>query len=138
MYAKLLVAGQSVSPGTTPASMLSDETKWLAITHKSFDQGKRGFNERLSLLGKRLVESETSMALVANAVTSGSKAEPDEFGRVPFQHPQLNGVETLVETTVESKLSKFALYALANKYGIPAVLRWKPKLVSLISVTESS
>jgi large subunit ribosomal protein L15 len=30
---------------------LSDETKWLAITHKSFDQGKRGFNDRLSYLG---------------------------------------------------------------------------------------
>jgi hypothetical protein len=31
---------------------LSDETKWLAITHKSFDQGKRGFNDRLSYLGR--------------------------------------------------------------------------------------
>lgn len=33
---------------------LSDETKWLAITHKSFDQGKRGFNDRLSYLGRAL------------------------------------------------------------------------------------
>lgn len=31
---------------------LSEETKWLAVTHKSFDQGKRGFNDRLSYLGK--------------------------------------------------------------------------------------
>jgi large subunit ribosomal protein L15 len=30
---------------------LSDETKWLAVTHKSFDHGRRGFNERLSFLG---------------------------------------------------------------------------------------
>jgi large subunit ribosomal protein L15 len=31
--------------------MLSEETKWLAVTHKSFDQGRRGFNDRLAFLG---------------------------------------------------------------------------------------
>jgi large subunit ribosomal protein L15 len=31
--------------------MLQDEVKWLAVTHKSFDQGRRGFNDRLSYLG---------------------------------------------------------------------------------------
>jgi large subunit ribosomal protein L15 len=31
--------------------LLSDEIKWLAITHKSFDQGRRGFNDRLAFLG---------------------------------------------------------------------------------------
>lgn len=30
---------------------LSEEIKWLAVTHKSFDQGRRGFNDRLALLG---------------------------------------------------------------------------------------
>jgi large subunit ribosomal protein L15 len=33
-------------------SVLTDEIKWLAITHKSFDQGRRGFNDRLAFLGK--------------------------------------------------------------------------------------
>jgi large subunit ribosomal protein L15 len=32
--------------------MLTDETKWLAVTHKSFDHGRRGFNDRLSYLGR--------------------------------------------------------------------------------------
>ena len=32
-------------------SMLTDEVKWLAITHKSFDHGRRGYNDRLSFLG---------------------------------------------------------------------------------------
>lgn len=32
--------------------LLTDEVKWLAITHKSFDQGRRGFNDRLAFLGK--------------------------------------------------------------------------------------
>jgi large subunit ribosomal protein L15 len=32
-------------------SMLNEETRWLAITHKSYDQGRRGFNDRLSYMG---------------------------------------------------------------------------------------
>lgn len=31
--------------------VLSDKLKWLAVTHKSFDQGRRGFNDRLGFLG---------------------------------------------------------------------------------------
>lgn len=31
--------------------MLTDEVKWLAVTHKSFDQGRRGFNDRLAFFG---------------------------------------------------------------------------------------
>jgi large subunit ribosomal protein L15 len=31
--------------------MLSEELKWLTVTHKSFDQGRRGFNDRLAFLG---------------------------------------------------------------------------------------
>jgi hypothetical protein len=31
--------------------MLTEEVKWLAVTHKSFDQGRRGYNDRLAFLG---------------------------------------------------------------------------------------
>lgn len=44
MYTKLLGRGGE--------NALSDEVKWLAVTHKSFDQGRRGFNDRLAFLGK--------------------------------------------------------------------------------------
>ena len=37
--------------GRDGARMLSEETKWLAVTHKSFDQGRRGFNSRLAYFG---------------------------------------------------------------------------------------
>lgn len=37
-------------------TVLSDEVKWLAITHKSFDQGRRGFNDRLAFLGMAMFE----------------------------------------------------------------------------------
>ena len=32
-------------------TMLTEEVKWLAVTHKSFDHGKRGYNDRLAFLG---------------------------------------------------------------------------------------
>ena len=32
--------------------MLSEETKWLAVTNKSFDHGRRGFNDRLAFFGE--------------------------------------------------------------------------------------
>lgn len=31
--------------------MLTEEVKWLAVTHKSFDHGRRGYNDRLAYLG---------------------------------------------------------------------------------------
>ena len=34
---------------------LTDEVKWLAVTHKSFDQGRRGYNDRLAFLGTGLI-----------------------------------------------------------------------------------
>ena len=34
-------------------TMLTDEVKWLAITHKSFDHGRRGYNDRLAFFGGR-------------------------------------------------------------------------------------
>lgn len=46
MYDRLL--------GPGGRAMLPEELKWLAITHKSFDYGRRGFNERLTILGTAL------------------------------------------------------------------------------------
>ena len=37
--------------------MLTEEVKWLAVTHKSFDHGKRGYNDRLAFLGMGLALS---------------------------------------------------------------------------------
>ena len=31
--------------------MLTEEVKWLAVTHKSFDHGRRGYNDRLAFYG---------------------------------------------------------------------------------------
>ena len=37
--------------GKNGDKVLSEEVKWLAITHKSFDHGRRGYNDRLAFLG---------------------------------------------------------------------------------------
>ena len=39
--------------GSGGDKMLTEEVKWLAVTHKSFDHGRRGYNDRLAFLGKR-------------------------------------------------------------------------------------
>lgn len=44
MYIKFL--------GNGGDKVLTDEIKWLAVTHKSFDQGRRGFNDRLAFFGE--------------------------------------------------------------------------------------
>jgi large subunit ribosomal protein L15 len=47
--------------GNGGEKMLSEEVKWQAVTHKSFDQGRRGYNDRLAFLGtccKRIFSQE--------------------------------------------------------------------------------
>ena len=39
--------------GQPGSNVLSEEVKWQAVTHKSFDQGRRPFNDRLAYLGMR-------------------------------------------------------------------------------------
>ena len=40
--------------GEDGENVLTDEVKWLAVTHKSFDHGRRGYNDRLAFLGTQL------------------------------------------------------------------------------------
>jgi large subunit ribosomal protein L15 len=43
MYNRLL--------GRDGDKMLPEEIKWLAVTHKSFDYGRRGYNTKLAYFG---------------------------------------------------------------------------------------
>lgn len=45
--------------GPRGEELLPDEIKWLAVTHKSFDQGRRGFNDRIAYLGMSLPLTST-------------------------------------------------------------------------------
>ncbi|KAJ5345404.1 hypothetical protein N7452_003408 [Penicillium brevicompactum] len=110
--------------------VLSEETKWLAVTHKSFDQGRRGYNDRLAFLGKRIVQLQASLALAQNVpagAQGASPAEKDEFGRVPFTHAALDGLNNLSSETKKVLTERAKLAELAEKYDLQKVVRWSPK-----------
>lgn len=113
--------------------LLGEEVKWLAVTHKSFDHGRRGFNDRLAYLGRRIVELQTSQALINspqdNQWSRDNKGapKPDRHGRTPFLHPALNGLQGLTEEAGGQVLNKTRLSQLAERYGLDRVTRWTPK-----------
>lgn len=144
MYNRLLGPGGS--------KMLPEELKWLAVTHKSFDQGRRGFNDKLALMGtfffccvslfdvggggtdwvfftgRLAVAMEATKEIVSKSPLKGSR-QTDEFDRVPFEHEQLAAVDNLNVEGPKDVVGKEQLYALASSVGVLDVLRWKPRLV---------
>ncbi|KAI9744200.1 MAG: hypothetical protein M1818_002352 [Claussenomyces sp. TS43310] len=118
MYVKLLGRGGD--------QVLTEEIKWLAVTHKSFDQGRRGFNDRLALFGKQILLVQTNLALLHSPSGSATPI-PDPYGRTPYSHPALNGLPNLSTVSVSDVLAKERLGRLAASCGIPQVTRWKPR-----------
>lgn len=112
--------------------MLTEEVKWLAVTHKSFDHGRRGFNDRLAFLGKRIVSLQTSQALLNSPQPEQwprddqNRPLPDKYGRVPFIHSALSGLPGLTNDAEARVLDKTRLAGLAARYGFDHVTRWKP------------
>ena len=147
MYNRLLGPGGD--------SMLTEEVKWLAVTHKSFDHGRRGYNDRLAFLGtlsacllrytacivvkltsklagRRIVNLEASLALIKPSTEDKSRPTPlaASLRDTPFEHPDLEGIQMLTADVVLDLLSKKRLAALASRNGLADVVRWIPKRVS--------
>ncbi|KAF7559476.1 hypothetical protein G7046_g4678 [Stylonectria norvegica] len=108
--------------------MLPDEVKWLAVTHKSFDQGRRGFNDRLALLGRMTLIMETTKGIVSKEPLEGNQPA-DAFEREHFEHPQLRSLDNLNVEGPRDIAGKEALSQLAMEVGLIDVVRWKPRLV---------
>ncbi|EXJ91802.1 hypothetical protein A1O3_00352 [Capronia epimyces CBS 606.96] len=110
-------------------TLLSDETKWLAVTSKSFDHGRRGFNDRLAFFGKRILELQCSLGLlsVTDAAIFLKDKEKDPHGREPFRHPAIESAECLLGGAHEWFTNHKQLANLAIQYGLPEVIRWHPK-----------
>jgi large subunit ribosomal protein L15 len=100
--------------------------QWLAITHKSFDHGRRGFNDRLAFLGKRMLDVQTSLALLnapqATPPSQSSVADPNLY-----QNEALDGVDNISKFSKAQVLSPARLAGVARKYGVEKVVRWKPR-----------
>ncbi|CAI7666902.1 unnamed protein product [Penicillium pancosmium] len=106
--------------------VLSDEVKWLAVTHKSFDQGRRGFNDRLAFLGKQVVQVQASLALVQSSVATASSSDP--HGREPFSHQALEGLQNLSSRTKNALTDRTKLAELARSYETEKIIRWNPRM----------
>ena len=77
------------------------------------------------------MELQTSLALVSGSSTPETEAAPppDQYGRIPFTHPALQGLDSLTEHNKSSVIDKRRVAGLAEEYGLDTVLRWKPKRV---------
>jgi hypothetical protein len=81
--------------------------------------------------GKRIVELQLSTALVSMPRNPTQVEGPDEYGRVPFDHPALDGVLNLSELTKSEILDKARLFRIARSHNLEGVVRWKPRKVFL-------
>ncbi|WQF79174.1 Putative large ribosomal subunit protein mL57 [Colletotrichum destructivum] len=118
MYIKFL--------GRDGDKMLPEEVKWLAVTHKSFDQGRRGFNDKLAYLGRQAVVLESTRSIVTSSTAKDGAVVPDEHGRKPFDHPVLASIDNLNVELPQTVVTKEKVEELAMAAGIDKVLRWKP------------
>ncbi|KAK3645235.1 hypothetical protein LTR56_009287 [Elasticomyces elasticus] len=117
--------GQTGVESTKGRDLLPEEVKWLAVTHKSFDHGRRGFNDRLAFLGKRIVSLQTSLALLHSPNAPSTTSNPND--RTIFRHAALEGAENMTAFAKAQVLSPSRLAKLAQSYGVDKVVRWKPK-----------
>lgn len=138
--------------GNEQQDHLTDEAKWLAVTHKSFDHGRRGFNDRLSLIGRvtlckiksvpeltklsgrTVYELQVSLALVQGLTGIRPSLQIDQHPRQPFEHQALSGLNVLTEENKRQATDRFRLADLARKYGLHRVIRWKPRNVCVINL----
>ncbi|QPH04072.1 hypothetical protein C2857_000718 [Epichloe festucae Fl1] len=124
-------------------NMLPEELKWLAVTHKSFDQGRRGFNDKLALMGTQketcvlppppragrlTLVMEATKEIVSKAPLKGSR-QTDSLGREkPFEHEQPASVDNLNVESPKDLVGKEKLFDFAFSMGLLDVVRWKPRL----------
>lgn len=77
-------------------------------------------------IGKRIVQLQASLALVQNQ-TASARPQKDQYGRVPFAHPALNGLENLSSQKKSFLTDRRKMAELAQKYDMQKVVRWQPR-----------
>lgn len=78
------------------------------------------------------MELQTSLALLnapKPSQAAGAIQALDKYGRMPFQHPALENLESITPAIKNQVLDKRRLAQLAMRYGLDTVIRWKPKQV---------
>lgn len=115
--------------GPSGDTMLPDEIKWLAVTHKSFDQGRRGFNDRLAYFGRSILVQEAAQYILSVDEKTGKSLPPDKYRskRQPFRDPALDRSDNFARLQPSELLNKDRIAKLGVESGINHVMRWKPR-----------
>lgn len=103
---------------------LTQREQWQALTHKSFDHGRRPFNDKLAYLGKRICDLQASLLLLQQP--PAPQDNTNEHVHV-FSHPSLTGINNITPHAKSMALDKSRLAQLAGSYGLDKVVRWKPR-----------
>lgn len=78
-------------------------------------------------IGKQIVQLQASLATLQEVPRASKKVEEDPYGRFPFQHAALEGLDALGSSVKTTRMNKRRIAALARQYGLEDVLRWVPK-----------
>ncbi|KAI1093879.1 ribonuclease-III-like-domain-containing protein [Rostrohypoxylon terebratum] len=114
--------------GRDGARMLPEELKWLAVTHKSFDQGRRGFNDRLAFLGRQICVLECTQTIIASSPSDRQYEDSFSHRREPFEDTTIRSVDNLSEQQPSDLLNPQKLSQFAFDMGLSTVVRWKPRM----------
>ncbi|KAA8912445.1 ribonuclease-III-like-domain-containing protein, partial [Sphaerosporella brunnea] len=122
---------------------LTEEAKWQAVTHKSFDHGRQPYNAKLRFLGKKLLELHASFHLLERPLKgSGLKdkeGKPQKYFSLegaqyqspePFLHDDYKNLENVSSTRIEGYISTARLLPLAKEVELHKVMRWKPAQIN--------
>ncbi|KAJ4418479.1 hypothetical protein N0V82_005559 [Gnomoniopsis sp. IMI 355080] len=118
--------------GRNGSRMLPEELRWLAVTHKSFDYGRRGFNTKLAFFGRQVLVLETMNGIM----TQPNEVEPffqDPWYREHFRSPALANVDKLSKQRPHDYVSIEGLAKVGLRTQLDQVMRWKPKNTSNLS-----
>ena len=76
---------------------------------------------------------QLSLSLMSKYLTAPPPPPtPDQYGRLPFTHPALEGLGGLHEKTRDVMIDKRNVAQLALQYGIDKLVRWKPKKACIL------
>ncbi|KAI4760900.1 RNase III domain protein [Aureobasidium sp. EXF-3400] len=133
--ASLLDTAYNSFLGKNGDTILPEEIKWLAVTHKSFDHARRGFNDKLAFLGKTLCNVQCSLALLEQPSRPEDRFPVERIRNQhkSYAHPAMRGLHHVSDFAKQQTLSKERLASLARQYGLNAVVRWKPRNVDNLS-----
>jgi large subunit ribosomal protein L15 len=83
--------------------------------------------------GRQILALEATRSVLASSIVQAPE-EPDQWGRTPFEHPALAIVDKLHAKQPRDIISKDKMEKLAHDVGLPAVTRWKPRLVCSVAL----